>query len=389
MRFKPSKQISKQKLQTKKLFLVVNVDWFFLSHRLPIAVAAKKKGYDVTVFAIEEGGHGNEIRGHGLKFVSLPTSRSGTNIFTELKVLVFLYRYYKKERPDIIHHVAVKPVTYGSVAAKLAGVPKVVNALSGLGFLFINADTNRIAHTIVHTFFNYGFKNPNLRFILQNSDDLQMIRDMEVLKEDQIFMIKGSGVDLNEFAYTPEKALEGGKVKILLPARMLWDKGVGEFVEAARMIHKRIPNRAEFILAGNVDMGNRARILERELEAWNEEGAVQWIGYQKDIAEVIRSVQIVVLPSYREGLPKSLIEACAIGRPVVTTDVPGCREVVDEGSNGFLVPAKNATHLADKMEQLILDANLRKEMGKAGRKKAEAEFSIENVLDQTFDIYDS
>lgn len=376
-------------MKTKKLFLVVNVDWFFLSHRLPIALAAKKNGYDVTVLAIEEGGHGNEIRGHGLKFIPLPTSRSGTNIFTELKVLVFLYRYYKEERPDIIHHVAVKPVTYGSMAAKLAGVPKVVNALSGLGFLFINADTNRIAHTIVNTFFNYGFKNPNLRFILQNSDDLQMIRDMEVLKTEQIFMIKGSGVDLNEFAYTPEQKLEEGKVKILLPARMLWDKGIGEFVEAAKIIHKRIPNRAEFILAGNVDMGNRARILEAQLETWNLEGAVKWIGFQKNIVEVIRSVQIVVLPSYREGLPKSLIEACAIGRPIITTDVPGCREVVTEGVNGFLVPKKDSAELAERLIQLITNKALRTQMGKAGRQKAEAEFSIENVLDQTFDIYNS
>jgi len=386
---KPSKHTSKQKLKTKKLFLVVNVDWFFLSHRLPIALAAKKRGYEVTVFAIEEGGHGNDIRGHGLKFVPLPTSRSGTNIFTELKVLVFLFRYYKKERPDIIHHVAVKPVTYGSVAAKLTGVPKVVNALSGLGFLFINADTNRLAHTLVNAFFNYGFKNPNLRFILQNRDDFQMIEDMNVLKEEQIFMIKGSGVNLNEFAYSAERELEGGKVKILLPARMLWDKGVGEFVAAAKIVHQKLPNRATFILAGNIDMGNRARILEAQLEAWNLEGMVQWIGFQKNIAEVIRSVHIVVLPSYREGLPKSLIEACAIGRPIITTDVPGCREVVEEGKNGFLVPKKDTIELAERLTELIMNKQLRTQMGKAGRQKAEREFSIENVLQQTFEIYEN
>lgn len=376
-------------MKTKKLFLVINVDWFFLSHRLPIALEALQRGYDVTVFAIEEGGHGEEIRSHGLKFVPLPTSRSGTNIFTELKVLFFLYRYYKKEKPDIIHHVAVKPVTYGSVAAKLANVPKVVNALSGLGFLFINADTNRMAHKIVTTVFNYGFKNPNLRFILQNNDDVQMIRKMKVLADEQIFRIKGSGVDLNEFSYSKEQMTPQEKVKILLPARMLWDKGVGEFVEAAKIIQKKLANKTEFILAGNVDMGNRARIMETQLQAWTKEGYVNWIGYQKNIAEVIRSTHILVLPSYREGLPKSLIEACAIGRPIVTTDVPGCREVVEEGINGFLVPKKDSIQLADRIERLIKDKQLRIQMGEAGRKKAEAEFSIENVLEQTFDIYDS
>jgi len=376
-------------LKTKKLFLVVNVDWFFLSHRLPIALAAKKKGYEVTIFAIEEGGHGEEIRQHGLNFVPLPTSRSGTNIFTELKVLVFLYRYYKKEKPDIIHHVAVKPVTYGSVAAKLAGVPKVVNALSGLGFLFINADTNRIAHALVSLFFNYGFKNPNLRFILQNRDDFQMIQELNLLKKEQIFLIKGSGVDLMEFAYSKKQLEVDRKLKVLLPARMLWDKGVREFVEAAKLLHIQFSTKVDFLLAGNVDMGNRAGIPVEQLIEWTESKVVQWIGFQKDMVATLKQADIVVLPSYREGLPKSLIEACAIGRPIITTDVPGCREVVEEGINGYLVPKQNVEQLAERMAKLIENEELRHKMGKASRKKAEAEFSIENVLQQTFEIYEN
>lgn len=371
--------------KAKKLFLVVNVDWFFVSHRLPIALEAKKKGYEVTVFAIEEGGHGEEIRSYGLKFIPIPTSRSGTNIFTELKVLWFLYQHYRREKPDVIHHVAVKPVTYGSLAAKWAKIPRVVNALSGLGFLFINAEKNKWVHSLVTAVFKYGFNNPNLRFILQNQDDFKMIQEFETLNSQQIFLIKGSGVSLTEFDYTPEVPAE--KIRVVLPARMLWDKGVGEFVEAAKILAK-YQDKVAFILAGNVDMGNKAGIEESQLLEWTKEGHVEWIGFQKDMVKLIKNAHVIVLPSYREGLPKSLIEACAIGRAIVTTDVPGCREVVQHGVNGFLVEKQNAEDLAAKIESLIFDKSLREKMGKAGRELAQSEFSIDNVIEKTLDIYE-
>ena len=386
MRYKLSKLISRPKLNPKKLFLVVNVDWFFLSHRLPIALEAKERGYEVTIFAIEEGGHGDEIRQHGFRFIPLPTSRSGTNIFQELNVLWFLYKIYKKEKPDIIHHVAVKPVTYGSVAAKLAKIPKVVNALSGLGFLFINADQNKFIHRLVNGVFRYGFKNPNLKFILQNRDDYKLIQQLDVLDKQQIFIIKGSGVDLATFPFT--EMVNGEELKVVLPARMLWDKGVGEFVEAAKILKKKYSNSVHFILAGGIDMGNKAGIPETQLVEWHEGGNVQWIGYQKDMVTIFQASDIVVLPSYREGLPKSLIEACAIGRPIVTTDVPGCREVVEDGLNGYLVENKNIEDLAAKIELLINDKDLRTRMGTFAREKAEKEFSLDNVLEQTFKIYE-
>lgn len=373
--------------KVKKLFLVVNVDWFFVSHRMPIALRALEEGYDVTVFSIEEAGLGDEIRSKGLKFVPLPTSRAGTNLFTEFKVLLFLLRKYREGKPDVIHHVAVKPVTYGSIAAKLAKVPKVVNALSGLGFLFINSNQNRLLHWFVNSIFKYGFNNPNLRFILQNRDDFQMIQEVGVLKEEQIFMIKGSGVDLNRFQYKPEP--ESKPIIVLLAARMLWDKGVGEFVRAAEMLKPKFGDKVNFVLAGNVDEGNKACIPESQLLEWTKKGNVEWIGFQKNMKKINEECHIAVLPSYREGLPKSLIEACAIGRPIITTDVPGCREVVDEGENGFLVENKNPESLANAMSKLIENKSLRLKMGKKARAKAEAEFSIENVLDRTFEIYDS
>lgn len=370
----------------KKLFLVINVDWFFLSHRLPIALEAKNRGYNVTVFTIDTG-RKEEIESYGFRCIALPTSRAGTNVWDEMKVVWLLYRYYKKERPDIVHHVAVKPVTYGSLAAKWAKVPKVVNALSGLGFLYINADQNKLIHKFLHLLFRYSFKNPNITFILQNQDDMKLIQDLNILDSHQIKLIKGSGVDLNLFSYTEETNKE--KIRVVLPARMLWDKGVGEFSEATSGLHHKYKNRVEFILAGDSDMENKSGITSDILEKWTKEGHLSWIGFQKDMITVLTNSNVVVLPSYREGLPKSLIEACAIGRPIVTTDVPGCREVVDDGVNGYLVPVKDSKSLSLAIEKLILDKDLRIKMGKEGRKLAEREFSIESVIQKTFEIYAS
>lgn len=378
--------VQEMAVNKKKLFLVVNVDWFFLSHRLPIALEALKRGYDVTVFAIEEGGHGKEIEAHGLNFVPIPTSRSGTNLLQELRVLLFLWNHYRKGKPDVIHHVALKPVTYGSLAAKLLGMPNVVNALSGMGYLFSNTEQRSFTRSLVLRVFRYAFKNKNLKFILQNQDDLKIVIDSQVVKKEQCNIIKGSGVSLTDFNYREER--EADKIRFLLPARMLWDKGIGEYVEAAELLHNQYKDKAEFVLAGFVDKGNRAGIEEEQLLEWNKKGVVNWIGFQSDMVQTVTDAHVMVLPSYREGLPKSLIEACAIGRAIVTTDVTGCRDVVQDGVNGFLVPVRTVKPLADAMEKLILDSELRKKMGKKGRKIAEQEFSIENVLDKTFQIYE-
>lgn len=370
----------------KKLFIVVSVDWFFLSHRLPIGLEALKRGYSVSIFAVDEG-KSEEIKAHGFEFIPLPTSRAGMNIFKELAVVNFLRKYYKREKPDVVHHVGVKPVTYGSIAAKLCGIPRVVNSLSGLGFLFINADANKLAVSMVRRMFSYGANNPAVRFILQNRDDYAMITDMNLVPDKHISVIKGSGVDLNDYAYSEEE--NSDPVKFLLPARMLWDKGIGEYVKAAEIINKKYPGKAKFLLAGFVDEGYKLKIEKSQLLAWNEEGNVEWIGFQSDMVGLISSVHVVVLPSYREGLPKSLIEACAIGRSIITTDVPGCREVVEDGINGLKVKLKSVDELAEAIEKLLLDKELRISMGKQGRALAEKEFSIDNVINKHFQIYES
>ena len=369
----------------KKLFIVVNVDWFFLSHRLPIALEGIRRGYDVTIFSIDTGKK-SEIESHGLKFIPLPTSRSGVNIFQELKVIQLLWNHYKRDKPDIIHHVALKPVIYGSFVCRMLKIKNVNNALSGMGFLFANPEKTSFTRQILLLLFKFSFNNPNLKFILQNQDDLNLIVNSGVVQRKQCYIIKGSGVELDKFAYSQEK--DNVKVRFVLLARMLEDKGVKEYVEAAKIVNSRYKGQGLFILVGGIDMGNRAAISEAKIREWEKEGSVQWVGCKDDVVAIINEANVIVLPSYREGLPKSLIEACAIGRAIITTNVIGCKDVVRDGVNGLLVPVKNSVALAESMEKLLLAKDLRVEMGKQGRIIAEKEFSIENVIKKTFEIYD-
>ena len=369
----------------KKLIFVVSVDWFFVSHRLPIALEAIKKGYEVTVMAVEEGHQGDFIRSHGIQFIPLPSTRAGMNILRELRVLLLMFLTYLREKPDIVHHVGVKPVTYGSLICKILRIDLVVNALAGMGFLFINSEKSKWAHQLIIQLFKWGFKNPNIQFILQNEDDYALIDGLNVLEKNQLFLIKGSGVDVNKFSFSEEP--QTAKLKVLLPARMLWDKGVGEFVNAASILYDNYKDQVDFILCGKVDMGNKAGIPEEQLIAWNKQRVVKWIDYQEDMVKTLHTSHIIVLPSYREGLPKALIEACAVGRPIVTTDVPGCRTIVQDGENGILVPVKNQEALARAIEKLIIDKSLRTTMGRLGREKVEKGFTIEKVVEKTLQIY--
>ncbi|MEM6724663.1 MAG: glycosyltransferase family 4 protein [Bacteroidota bacterium] len=370
----------------KKLFIVVNVDWFFLSHRLPIALEAQRRGYDVTVFA-EDTGDGIKIKEHGLKFIALPMVRSSTALLAEFKALRFFFKTYRKERPDIIHHVALKPVTYGSLATRFIKIPVVINALSGMGYVFADNGARSVIKNFVLSIFKFAFNNPRLRFIFQNTDDLNLLLDTANVPKSRCYMIKGSGVELDQFAFSEEPVQE--PIRILLPARMLWDKGVGEFIGAAKILKPKYGDRVEFILAGNADTGNLTGISEEELLEINKEGFVEWIGFQTNMIQVLTDSHIICLPTfYREGVPKALIEACAIGRPIVTTDVPGCRDLVQDGKSGYVVPIKNAEAVAEALEKMIEDKSLRLQMGKTAREIAETEYSLDIVLDKHFNIYE-
>jgi len=316
----------------------------------------------------------------------LPATRGGSNVFSEIALFRFLFRIYQREKPDIVHHVAIKPILYGSIAARLAHVPRIVNAISGLGTVFMKKDNFSIANAFIRKFYKFAIKGESIKIIVQNQDDLQFIRSIPGIQHHQVFLIKGSGVDLSELAYSPpghEKPLQ-----VVMASRMLYDKGIKELVDSARIIKSGNHKEVEVILAGKLDAENVSGIPEAILHQWTQEGVVKWVGHQDNIAELYRRSAIVVLPSYREGFPKALIEACAIGRPIVTTDVPGCREVVDHGENGFLVEKGSVNELAEAIQILLDDPALRESMGLKSRAKAEREYSIQQVVDKTFAIYE-
>jgi glycosyltransferase involved in cell wall biosynthesis len=369
--------------QEKLILFVVNDAGFFLSHRLPLALAARDYGFRVCV-ATPPGDGVEQIEAEGLLHYSLPLSRSGANPFAELMTIRELYKLYRNLRPSLVHHVTIKPVLYGTLAARLAKVPAVVNAISGLGFVFLAQGMfSSMARAAVLNSYRWLFSRAGLWVIVQNRDDYRYLLDEECLSQDQLELIRGSGVDLMHFAAQPEPTQTP---LVVLPARMLWDKGVGEFVAAAHTLKNR-GVKARFALVGGIDPNNPESVPARRLADWARDRDIEWWGNRQDMARVYSQANIICLPSYREGLPKVLLEAAASGRAIVTTDVPGCREVVIEGENGLLVPARESEPLAEALQQLIQQPELRQAMGKKSRKFAEAEFSIERVVAQHMAIY--
>ena len=362
-----------------KLLFVVTEDWYFVSHRLPLAAAARAAGYDVTV-ATREALHGDAIRNAGIRLIPFNLSRRGGN---PLREVVSLWRLYRRERPDLVHHVALKPVMFGALAAWLAGVPAQVNAVAGLGWLFTTSSgLVRLVRPALRRTLARLLDRPHCLTIVQNPEDLALLERSGVAAS-RLRLIRGAGVDLQVFrpaAPPPEP------VSVVLVARMLWDKGVGEFVQAARRLTEAGVN-ARFVLVGDPDPANPASVPEETLRDWNGQHGVEWWGRRDDMPAVLQTAHVACLPSYREGLPKTLLEAAACGLPIVTTDAPGCREVVEDGVNGLLVPVRDVAGLEAALRRLILDPDLRHCMGEQSRARAEAEFGLERVIEQTLAVY--
>ncbi len=368
----------------KKLLIVVNVDWFFISHRLCIAEEAIKQGWEVYV-ACANTGRSQEIIDKGINYINLPLSRSGMNPLQELKTLISLFKIYKKIQPNVVHQVTMKPVVYGSLIAKILKIKSVVNAISGLGYNFTSERKSFIAKIII-ILMRYGFKRENLTIIFQNGDDEKELKKFgAVYKKNRVIRIKGSGVDLDKFLYSDFPSFE--RIKILFPARMLWDKGVKELKEATDLLKPKYQDKIQFILCGLVDTENKAGVTEEYMNDLQNGDYVKWIGYCQDMVEVYKNSHIVVLPSYREGMPKSLLEACAIGRPIVTTNAIGCNECVEEGVNGFKVAVGSAKELAEALEKLVNNEKMMENMAIKSRKKAEKEFDVKNVIAKHIEIY--
>jgi glycosyltransferase involved in cell wall biosynthesis len=370
-------------MKQQLLLLVVNDAGFFLSHRMPLALAAREQGYQVAV-ATPLGDGVEQIKAEGFLHFPVSLSRSGANPIAEIQTIWDLYKLYRTLQPALVHHVTIKPVLYGTLAARLARVPAVVNAISGLGFVFLARGWfSSFVRIAVLSSYRWLFSRERLWVIVQNKDDYHYLLSEGCLCQEKIELIRGSGVDLTQFRMTPES---GQIPLVVLPARMLWDKGVGEFVEAAQQLH-RMGVKARFVLVGGIDPSNPKSVPARKLADWARECDVEWWGNRQDMSAIYSQANIICLPSYREGLPKVLLEAAASGRAIVTTDVPGCREVVVEGENGLLVPARQSRSLAEALRQLINQPEVRHRMGRKGRLMAEAEFSVEMVVERHMSIY--
>jgi len=367
-----------------KIIFFITEDWYFWSHRLPIARAARDAGFEVLVITRMDQ-HKELIENEGFKLVPIGLKRSSRNVIREALSVLEIIRIYRREMPDIVHQVAVKPVLYGSWAARVTGVSGVVNALAGLGYVFV-ADGWKASAFKRLVVFAYGsaFLAKNAIGIFQNPEDLKLFAGAGIVKSEQAVLIRGSGVDTSRFLHLPEPA---GIPTIVLASRMLWDKGVGEFVDATKLLRKDGVN-CRAVLVGIPDPQNPASIPEDTLHRWHSEGMVEWWRYRDDMPEVLSNAHIVALPTtYGEGVPKILIEAASCGRPIVATDVPGCREVVRHNENGLLVPPHDSKALADALKVLIKDPELRAKMGARGREIVETEFSEEIVVKQTMELY--
>ena len=368
----------------KKLFIVVNQDWFFLSHRLPIGVAAKDAGYDVTIVS-EDTGVTDKIRESGLKTINLPINKAGTNIKDEIKTFFFLYKLFLREKPDIVHLVGLKTMLWGSLACRFAGIKAMVSAVCGLGVLFDEEHIRSFMTRSILKVLRATHKKKRLTVIFQNNDDKAIFLNAKIIKEEQCVFTNGSGIDLHNYNYTPEHI--DGLIKIIFTARMVENKGTLVLIDAAKKLETEYKGKVQFLLCGGLDT-NPNGITKEMLESRCDGEYIQWLGHRKDVLELLKQSHIMAFPSwYREGLPKSVIEAEAIGRPVVTTDSVGCRDTVIDGKNGYMIPIKDSDALAAALKKLIDNPELRQTMGKNAREFAVSRFDIKDVVKVHLDVY--
>jgi len=367
------------------ILFVVNSSSFFVSHRLPIAQFAKKSGHEIHVAALHEKEAVSQIEKAGFIFHEIDFSRKGKNPFSEIKIIVSLHCLFKIIKPDLVHLITIKPYLYGGVAARVTKIPSVVSSVAGLGILFSsNAFKYKCLRTILYPLYRIAFGHKNQQVIFQNKDDRDALLDWSVVSEDKPVIIRGSGVDLRLCPFLPEPM---NVPVIAFAARLLIDKGVGEFAEASRILKER-NIEARFWLIGEPDPGNANTVTKDKLKQWESEGLVKLFGFRKDVPKLFAQSNIVTLPSYYgEGLPKVLVEAAACGRAVITTDHPGCRDAIRPDETGLLVTTKDPFALADAIEYLIINSDVRCKMGEAGRALAEKEYAIERIVAAHMDIY--
>jgi glycosyltransferase involved in cell wall biosynthesis len=366
-----------------KILLVANTDWYLYNFRLSLARFLRQQGWEVVLVS-PAGSFVPELSAEGFRWIEWNVGRRTMSPPREAQAVAGLVRIYRAERPDLVHHFTIKPVLYGSIAARYARVPAVVNSVTGLGYVFLQEGwRGGFIRSLVLPFYRFAFSHPRLRVIFENEQDQATFIRLHLVKDTHSTVIRGVGVNADYFLPVAEPEHEIPLV--VFPARMLLDKGLQNLVDAARLLKGKTCVR--FALVGDVDPGNPSTVEELELRAWEQEGLVEWWGFQKDMRSVYQNCNIVTLPSLGEGLPTVLIEAAACGRSIVATDVAGCRDVVTDGVNGLLVPPNQPEALAQAIETLALDPELRRRMGAASRQIALETFTDRQVNQETYAVY--
>jgi glycosyltransferase involved in cell wall biosynthesis len=371
-------------IHTGKVLFIANTDWYLFNFRLALANFLRAKGFEVVMVS-PPGKFVPEIQKAGYRWIEWAVGRRTMLPTNEVKAIQKLTDILKTEEPVLVHHFTIKPVLYGSLAARIAHIPAVVNSVTGLGYIFLTGGlTGRFLRFLVLPMYRIAFAHPNLQVIFENGNDQNTFIRFGLIKSQDTYIIHGVGVDTEWFFPIPEPA--ANPPLIVFPARMLLDKGLGTLIDAARILKQKQDVR--IILVGEPDPGNPATVSKDMLKDWEKEGLVEWWGFQREMCKIYQNAHIITLPSFGEGLPTVLIEAAACGRPIVTTDVSGCRDVVKDGINGLLVPPNDPASLADALETLILNPTLRKQMGEEGRRIVLEEFTNERVNEETLKVYE-
>ena len=379
-----------------KIVLFAPSDAYLFNFRGALAAALHSAGHEVLMVA-PPGPFGVKFEALGYRWCPAPMERAGMNPFKELWLIVWLSRLLRREGVDLVHGFIIKGAVYGALAGRVAGVSGRVASITGMGYLFLHEGLwSRVLRGLVRVLFRVAFSGSAVRVVVQNRDDLTLFRDERLARSEILEMIPGSGVDCEHFA--PEAGWhESGEgsdssaptaepFRVLLPARLLWHKGLAEYLGASRILREQ-GRRISFLLAGAPDESNPTSVSEATVRDWEDQGLIEWLGYVEDMPSLYRSVDAVVLPSYREGLPKVLVEGAAAALPLVTTDVPGCREVVVDGQDGLLVPARNPEALAAAIARLQDHPDLRRRLGRAARSKGLAQFDAHIIIHRFFQIY--
>ncbi|HHY0357786.1 glycosyltransferase family 4 protein [Vibrio cholerae] len=361
-----------------KLVMVANTAWSVFNFRHSLIKELLSSGVELYVIAPEDK-FSAKLAELGCQVLDLPMQAKGVNPIADLGLMLRLLRHYREIKPDFIIHYTIKPNIYGSLAAKLAGIPSLA-ITTGLGYTFVNQN---LVSQVARQLYKFAFRYPKEVWFL-NEDDRSAFLEHHLIEPDKAVLLHGEGVNLNHFVPT-DKPQPDGNVRFLLIARMLRDKGVCEFVEAARQIRQRYPN-AIFQLLGDCGVPNPSVIGREEIAQWEKEGVVEYLGTTDDVRPIIAQADCLVLPSYREGIPRTMIESAAMAKPLIVSDAPGCRDVVLDGQTGYLCEVKNAKALAQRCEQfLTLSDSEKQAMGKAGRSFMEAKFDEKLVIKQYFE----